>query len=349
MAMSLEQLKEENARVEAEAGKSPQDTEQEDEAGAAETETEATTTAESGESVTEDQVEAEPWMQSGDDDETDTESHDSEKKFTDGDMAATRRKFKGKLTGVKKENEELQKRIEALEKGHSPAAAPASATQAVTVQAKPQEEDFETVAEYVDALTDWKIANSAATQHAETEKQAQQRRIKDYEEQRDSAVEKHYERAVELAGKSKIAPEAYQEADRRVRLMAEEIFPEGGDAVIDDLIAKLGDGSEKVMFNLGVNTKRRSELRTKLKDDPSGLSASMYLGQLKMELSLPGKRRSTAPDPADDVKGDVKMSEAHRQLKRKYDAAHRDGNLQKAIDIKRQAKQAGADTSTWIK
>lgn len=347
--MTLEQLKAENAKAEAEANRDPQTDEPKVEAEATEEELNTEDPADTG-SEEEGEPEAEPWMSTGEDEgsETGDESHAQERKFTDSDVAAARRNMRAKLERKHdKEKSELEQRIADLESKLS--VRPAQQMQGKA--AKPKLSDFEDEVNpqeaYMEALTDWKIATNNATQHASAQKDEQARAIREYEESVENAVEQHYERAVDLAQKSGIKPEMYQAADLKVREMAEEVFPDAGDAIVDNLIYNLGEGSEKVMYNIGVNAKRRAEVRKLLLEDRTGLRASAYLGRLSGELSSPGKRTSKAPAPAANPAGDSKTSESYRALKRKYTDAHKRGDTQAAFNARREARQAGADVTDW--
>lgn len=348
MARTLEQLKEENAKAEAESTSTPQTDEDETKAGAVEAETDTSTGAEAGtgEDV---KTEIEPWMQSGEE-ESDADGHASDdKQFSGKDIAAAKRNLRAKLEKRQTaKDEQYEARIAALEKQvesgtttHQPAQPVAGAV------AKPVRDNYETDEAFIEALTDWKLATNAASQHAESQKTANRRKVEEYEQQTEQAVDQHYERAVKLAEKSSITSEAYQAADLRVREMIEGVFPKAGDAITDNLIATLGEGSERVMYNLGVNEKRRNHLRDLLGADTTGLKAATYLGQLNAELSSPAKKRTSAPAPADDVTGDTTKTKSFKNEKRRYQDAHKRGDGQAAFNIRREARQAGADTSDW--
>ena len=285
-------------------------------------------------------------MLTGEEDDSDTGdgSHDQERKFTDSDVAAARRNMRARLEKKHdKEKSELLARIEKLENERN-----SSAAQPVRGKAaKPKREDFEDDEQFFDALTDWKLATNDASRHASAQKEEQDRAVRQYEETVNAAVEEHYERAVDLAEKSKISADMYKSADLKVREMADEVFPGAGDAIVDNLIYNLGEGSEKVMYNLGVNTKRRDHVRKLLQEDKTGLRASAYLGKLNGELSSPGKRNSKAPAPAANPTGDSKTSESFRALKRKYKEAHKRGDQQAAFNARREARRAGADVTDW--
>lgn len=336
MTQSLRELKAENAKAEEEAAITPQVEEVETEVEAVEEEVvelEEPAEAEEGEAK---ETETEAWMQ-GDD-----QPSSAEKKFTDSDVAAARRKMKAKLEKKDDENERLRAENERLKNAGS---------QSLEVGAKPKREDYydndDPDGAFMEALTDWKIEKSNATQmstQASGEvKQKQQQQLA----QTSKAVDQHYERAVGLAEKSGISAELYQSSDLTVRQMIESIYPNSGDTITDALIASLGDGSERVFYNLGVNKTRLGELESRLRADPSGIKAGMYIGQLNAELKAPQKRKTNAPKPASQIQGDEQGGSKASAAKRKYSEAHKKGNTAEAFRIKREAKKAGANTKEW--
>lgn len=352
MAMTLEELKAENAKAEAaakpentneelETEASPQAAEEESETQVDETET--AEQAEDAESETEEvaEDESDEWMQS--------DSHESqaEKKFTDGDIGKAKAKLRAKLEKRHDgEVEKLKQEIESL-KGQLTQSSAAKSLQ------KPKREDFfdsdDPESAYEDALLAWQKADLKAEISAEQAASQTQQQNLSYIRETEKAVDQHYERAIKLAEKSDISAEQYQTADFRVRSMIESLYPNAGDAITDGLIANLGEGSEKVFYNLGVNQARLGELRSRLERDKTGVSAAMYLGQLKAELNSPRKRKTTAPKPSPNLDGDVgKTDEARfKALKKKYDAAHKSGDMQTAFNIRREARKAGALTRDW--
>ena len=253
---------------------------------------------------------------------------------------STARKYQGKLEKKDSEIAELKEKIEKLEKGQS--------QPSQHLKDKPKREDFEDDDVYIEALTDYKIKIAREQDQSKTVAERQNEQKAARQREVNQAVDDHYIRATELAEKSGITPEAYQSADRNVREAVDSVFNEGGDAITDILIYNLGEGSEKVMYNLGVNAARRAKLAELLRQDSSGLKASAYLGELKAQLSLPPKRTTKAPDPMDDVKGDKAGSTLNsRELKKAYEKAHKEGDTQKAWDIKKKAKEQKVDTSSW--
>ena len=335
MAQSLEDLKAENAAALAQPAKTPQVEPEELEPLTAQDDDDDQTAAELDDDESEASVEPEDWMKG--DDQT---SQQAGKKFTDSDIGAAKSKLRAKLEA--KHQTELDDMRAKLEQ----------AQRAVPQQVgKPKREDFYESDDpddaYIEALTDWKMGNTQAQQSAQHASYEQQRKQIEQKQAVEQSVDQHYERAVKLAEASGISPELYQSADLRVRSAIESVFPKGGDAITDTLISNLGEGSERVFYNLGVNQARLSELKTMLAQDPSGLKASIFLGKLSAELSPARKRTSNAPKPATQIHGDKSSGESGRALQRKYDAAHSSGKGAMAFDIKQKAKAQGINTKTW--
>lgn len=336
--MTLEELKKLNAETPEDQGEQTViDNLTPDEENAEEQEPEAEEQAEEEE----DENEKEPAENgedagSAEEEVPDWAKPESEAKYTDTDAANIRRKWKSKLKESDEENKRLEARIAELESGESK-----------TPELKrPNPDDFEEHADYQEALVDYKFQVRQAKQDSETaarkreeERNTQQKRI-------EKSVNDHYTRAAQLAEKSGIKPETYQAADLRVRQTIDAVYPDGGDAITDALIANLGEGSEKVMYHLGVNPSKLQALREKFEQDNTGLSVAAYLGSLKAELDLPAKRKTAAPTPTPEVKGDG-STQSETALKKKYQEAHKKGNTQAAFDLKRQAKAKGINTGAW--
>lgn len=337
---TLDELKAENAKNE----KDPPQTENENENPQGVTETpntnsEDTTPPSEGEGA-EAEVDDDDtgWMDTGEE----TPSENQDRKFTGSDIAAAKAKLKAKLRKRDDELEALRAEVEALKKGNGHA--PVSNT---PNSARPKRNDFDNADDpdeaFAEALFDWKMAQ----QNQQANAQTQNYQRKQAEQQLNAAVDDHYTRAAKLATQSKITPEAYQASDLRVRTAIEGIFPNLGDAVTDGLIANLGEGSEKVFYNLGVNPTRLAELERRLREDKSGLKAAIYLGELRSSLAAPINRRSNAPAPAPTANGDVNASSNDAALKKRYLDAHRKGDQQAAFNARRDARKAGVDTSQW--
>ncbi len=337
MDQTLEELRAENAAEETARAAAPQANATEVDNAAAEDLDTDQNLAEGEEGEEGQAAEPESWMK-GDD----QESQGADKKFTDGDIGAAKAKLRAKLE-AKHQSEVEQLRVQ-LEEARRNTVAPQQT-------AKPKREDFYDQDDpddaYTEALADWKVKQNQAQQHAETQQYEAQRKNLEVQKSIESGVDQHYERAATLAAASGISPELYQSADHRVRSAIDGVFPGGGENVTNALIASLGEGSEKVFYNLGVSPKRLAELTSKLAADPSGLQASIYLGKLSAELTAPLRKKSNTPAPAATVQGDANTTDIGKSLQKKYAEAHKRGDTQAAFDIRREAKGKNINVKSW--
>ena len=162
-----------------------------------------------------------------------------------------------------------------------------------------------------------------------------------------SDVDAHYTRAAALLEESGIDPEVYQRTDKTVRAAIDGIMPGKGDVVADQLIANMGDGSEKVLYYVGNNPAALDKFKSLLAEDPSGLKAAVYLGSQKARLTKPQAMRSGAPAPAPQLNGDGGALVTDEKSQRSYTDAHSKGHSGEAFKIKRAAKKSGVDVSGW--
>lgn len=322
---SLQQLKEENAAIEAgQQDLAPQADEVEiAEVEAAEVvETESDDLAESDEEGSA-EASVESWMQS--------EDADSQSDAVPvAAHAKMRSKLKGKINDQNTEIEELRAQMEALKTQGIPAVKPTG---------RPKRDDFfehdDPDDAYDDAMFAWRNNQQTSAKASDDQKAQQQVAINN----RNESVDQHYTRAAKLAADNNIKSEVYQQSDAAVRNAI-------GDNIAEALIASMGSGSEKVFFNLGRNPQKLAELQKALTEDPNGLTAMMMLGKMSSEL-MPQKRKTMARQPATNIKGDQNIGESHKALKKKYQAAHKADNTQEAFNVRRQAKAAGADLNNW--
>jgi len=340
---TLAELKVENLAKEKELEGSPQDTDENLDLAEDEDDTE-----ELDEAAELDQEDTEDEADPGDTEESELEdwqkaddNAEDEPTFDNSDMASVRRKYKAKLEVANEDHEnettQLKARIEQLEKGAPKA-----------LGDEPKLSDFEDNddpnAAYQKAYMDWKFEEKdAKTQVTQASTEVQQRQ----QEERvktDKAVDQHYIRAQELTKKSGIKDEVYQASDLVVRKAVDAVFPKGGDNIVDSIIARLGPGSEKVMFNLGVNKPRLAKFIQSLKNDPTGIEGAIFLGEIKTQLNAPSKRKTKAPDPAKIAKGDKQLTGSMKSAKKAYDGAK---DAQGRFDAKKKAKAAGHDTRDW--
>jgi chromosome segregation ATPase len=283
----------------------------------------------------------EPWQMSDEDEAA--ISKGEEEKVPVKTHLKIKSKLKGRLSDAEKENKRLKEENERLQ----------SLKTDEPKLKKPLPEDFKTDDEYEAALD--KYEDAVATQRyykiAETERKttAQKKAI----EARQQSVEKHYERAAELVESSGIKPELFKNADTKFRSAIDSIVPGSGDVLADHFIDLLGEGSEKVIYYLGVNEAGRNKFQALFSSEPqSGMKAAVYLGQLKQKLLKPAKMTSNAPAPAtrhngDDKPGSGSDKKRAKALKKEYKNAAKSGNPQDIYNARKEARKLGIDVSDW--
>jgi len=293
----------------------------------------------------EEDVDIESWMQTGEE----NPSNDKKGGFKPNHEAAkTRKRLKAKLHEKDDELESMRAELERLRSGateQKPAALPP----------RPKREDFDYDDDAYDAAVDeWndKKLDARLSSHSQksAESQRQEAAVKAQTDRIESSLKSHNERVSKLVGDGKVSEDAYDAAELNVRNAMERLYPNTGDQVTDNLITTLnsiGEGSEKVMYQLGVNPSKLLELQNKIASDPSGFSAVAYLGSLQAQISTPTRKRSSAPRPLSKVNGDTNTSGSAGKMQKEYDKAGKSGDIQKRISLKRQAKAQGIDTSNW--
>lgn len=339
---TLEELKRENAESESnEAEEAKED--QEDQPEAIEAEFEEVEAEEEPQEEAEEveaessEPESEAWMQSDE-----QQSENNGQAVPVKKHVSVRNKLKGE---IKERDSQIESQNSEIEKLKAEIAELKGAPQPETLEAMPKLEDFNyDEAKYQAAVNKWidtKIDRRNASS-AQSEKETQAK------EKIDLAVNDHYERAAGLIAGTSVTEDMYKTADRHVRQTFEEIFPKGGDQVVDQVIAFLGEGSEKVIYRLGINSNDMSELKQSLRDDPSGSKAMLYLGGLKTKLTSATqfKNKSEAPKPGTKLQGGD-TGEKGSYYKRAVRAARSKNDVQKVIDLKREAKAKGVDTKDF--
>jgi hypothetical protein len=303
------------------------------------------TTTEDGVEKTE---EVEGWMQT----ESTENSDDQKSGFVPNAEAARKRKQNKALRGtVAKQDSELEtlrEKLNAYESGNAPQVTQQESSPAP----RPTREAFDYDDDSYDAAVDaWNDARfdkkmQAFSQTSVKQQQAEQVQ-QDANNAQDKSLNDHYERANTLVDSGKVSAESYQAADSAVRMAMESVFPNGGDQITNTLISTLntlGAGSEKVMYQLGVNPQKLDELKSLLRSDPNGLKAAAYLGKLQTEVQSPRKRRSQAPKPGSKVEGSSNGKSSDAVAAKAYAKSTDPGTR---IRLKRKAKADGVDTSNW--
>lgn len=276
--------------------------------------------------------EAEAWLSS---------DEDPEKKFTDSDIGVAKQKLRAKLERKhESETEALKARIAELEAGNT--VAPAKSE-------PPKYDDFDSEEEYFAAMMKHQREVILSEVSAQNTQVAQDHKALEAKRKADKAVEDHYSRAQDLISEKGISQDLYQNADLMVRKAIDAVRPGAGEDIVDALLARTGEGSEKVMYYLGRNPGKLNELQSSLIEDPTGIKLGMMFGALKAEFTMPNKRRTQAPKPATQLKGGAKTTAAFNEAaaKRKYDSFHKENKTGKAFEIKMEAKRNGVNVRDW--
>jgi len=349
--LSLKALKEENAALEEKPVEEVETPEIDAEADALEEHIESTDDVDKPvDNADEDDVkkddepkdEVEEWLKTGDEDDNKEDKPDIDNGVARSirlrATAKAERKSNAEIERLQAENERLR------------TAQPASDTTGLQT---PNRDDYldkdDPDTAYLNALSEFntnkQIASITASQQVEDQKrqQAAQKQVIE------SNVNKHYDAAAKLIEGSNISEDSLRSADLNVRRMVEDLYPDAGDALVDAFISKVGAGSERVFFNLGINKTRLNQFRETLVNDPTGLDAAIFLGGLNKELNKAGKRKSSAPAPAQHVQGDAgaSVTSKERALKKKYAEADKKGNAQESYNARKAGRAAGYDVSKW--
>lgn len=280
----------------------------------------------------ENELKVEPWMAEDESADVPVSTH-----------IRMKQKLKGRLSDKNEELERLKAENETLKKGLTTVKSTPK-----EIPKKPKEDDFNTILEYEKALTEYENELVEIRFDRAEKKRSILANQAAAKERTNKAVDSHYERAAKLIQDSGIDTEVYKNSDTVVRESVDAIQPGKGDIIMDQIISLMGEGSEKVLYYLGRNKNALNEFKSLLVDDGSGIKASMFLGKLQQQLLNTKQKTSNAPPPDSDVRGDSSPTSAKvSTLLKKRKAAIKKGDIQLAYDIKKQAKAAGADVSTW--
>lgn len=280
------------------------------------------------------QEQSEAWL-SEENEEGESNESGAELKFSDKDIGAAKRKLQARLQAEKDEVQRLKEEVERLKGSQVKPVAQA------TSNSVPQLYDFDgDEAAFANAMQEW-VAKSV-----QKVSQAQEQASRQQEQQRalEQRVNEHYERAAKLVQKHGIEPELYREAGLTLRRTIDDVFPGAGDAIADRILATLGEGSEKVEYQIGRNAQKRELFKAKLLEDKDGLSAMAFLGKVLAEISEPARKQTRAPAPAARATGGSSSGgqSTAQDFVKKYNA---EKDPQKRFQILRQAKSAGVDVS----
>ena len=262
---------------------------------------------------------------------------DDEEEEDAGELTPKKTVPEGVFLGAKKELKAANLRIAELEKK-------AGAQQPVQERLKrPLRDDFDSDEEYHTAADKYDDAKDKQRQAS----RMQQRQIEEHGQRLEAAVETFMGRADKLVAKHKIDPQAYADAVGSVKTVVETAFPNMGEQAYPQFLSHLEADDEATMFTIGKSSRQKEILAQKFREDPSGFKALRHIARLTERNMGTKPKQTKAPKPAAVATGGETSPVKEGAWKKKYDAAHKAGGGQKALDIKWAAQAAGVKTSTW--
>jgi hypothetical protein len=222
-------------------------------------------------------------------------------------------------------------------------------------QALPQADDLEVAVEawefqgdasqYPRYFAEVNARNALKLQAAEARKAQAQQEQAQAQEYVSAEIDKHYERAAELIGTGKVTEEKFKAAENTVIKSVDSLTGGIGKAVLDNFIARLGKGSEKVIYNLGTNAEALREFEDALKSDKTGLKAAMLLAEKRAKFeSKPVTKPTPAPTLDTPLRGSSPATNSHYSA---FLKAEKSGSVNGMMTAKKAAKAVGVDTSKW--
>ena len=188
--------------------------------------------------------------------------------------------------------------------------------------------------------------NAIKLQRAEQQRQANEQRQREEAARVEAELDKHYERAAALVTSGIIKqPEQFQAAEQTVVKAVESVAPGLGQMVINSMISRLGEGSEKVIYHLGANATALREFESELKADPTGIKAAMYLAKKQALFnSKPVVKPKPVPKPDVPLQGKAPKVSNHKAA---YLKAEKAGDYEAASAARKAARAAGENPNNW--
>ena len=281
-----------------------------------------------------------------DDDDADDDDGQSGDKVPVKTHVKVKQKLKGKLKDAESELEQLRRENEQLKQGKPPAQ---QQPQQLKPPKRPRRVDFDEEDAYEAAMDTYEEQRRSYDAQVITYTSQQNQRQSQRHQQVEQAVDQHYDRAEKLVNKYGIKPEVYQQADKNVKMLLQQAIPNlDPEMVFNNMVEMVGEGSEAAMFRIGKHKATGEEFSRLLREDQTGLKASIYLGRIAERIGNSNtKRTSQAPAPAAKARGDQVTNLKAGTAKRKWTDAHKKGRIQEAYNLKKAAKAQGIDVSTW--
>lgn len=190
-----------------------------------------------------------------------------------------RRQEREERERLQKQNEELQRQLSMIGQG----------TQAAISASPPTLEQFDyDDAKYQAAVADFYAGSIDKRLAAAQQKQLEQQQLQQFAQRIESDVNSHYERVSKLG-----FGEDYIPAEKAAR----DRF---GDFAVEQMISAVGEGSEKVIYHLGLNPEAMEEVARLLQQDNNGHKALSHLGRLAEKLNSQPPKKQISQAPAAD-------------------------------------------------
>ena len=188
--------------------------------------------------------------------------------------------------------------------------------------------------------------NAIKLQRAEQQRQANEQRQREEAARVDAELDKHYERAAALVTSGIIKqPEQFQAAEQTVVKAVESVAPGLGQMVINSMISRMGEGSEKVIYHLGANATALREFESELRADPTGIKAAMYLAKKQALFnSKPVVKPKPVPKPDVPLQGKAPKVSSYEAAFKKAEKA---GDSSGMLAASRAARAAGINPDNW--
>jgi len=217
--------------------------------------------------------------------------------------AATLAKLRESRREERARNEELERQLAEARNG--------------TQSQQPQQRAMPTLAscdydeqKHAEQMAAWFAEQQQHQLQAYQTRQQREQQAAAQKQQVEAKLSEHYQRASDL----RVAD--YQQAEESVRNTL-------GHEIADLMIARLGEGSEKVTYHLGKNPEKLQSLMESLQRDPSGLEAMVTLGELRSRLKVQPARKASSAPPADEALTGASSGQNDGAILKRLEKAHK--------------------------
>lgn len=234
------------------------------------------------------------------------------------------KKLTGKVDAANTQADEATRRAEMLEEENKLLRLQA---QSGTPTTRPDEDDFDTRAEYLTALDEYDVGRIAKVAQEQVAQIVQNSQTQTTQVNQEATLKEGL-------------TEHYNRADTLKMANYEELEDKAIDVLGNDLAKVIMTNTEKshlIMAHLGANTGKAAELVELVKVNPvKALVRAVEIGN-----SLSVKPKSSPPDPETKIDSGVAVSDWQKRIDKARDKAAETGDMSQLIALKKQAKDAG--------